>query len=1059
MGLVVYRASAGSGKTFKLVENYFRFLWNDPSNYRHVLAVTFTNKATAEMKQRILEELDKLARKQPSAYFNGENPYEIAEKARQALQGILHDYSHFYVSTIDSFFQRVIRSFLRELSLELDFQLEVDGTAILDESVSRLFMDATPDSLLGQWLVDFVDREMEEDRSWKIEQQIVQLGEKLFTEKYKQIASDIERGLGNKEILKSFKESLEHFYFSFKEEMGKKADKALEIIHKAGLSKENFKGKSRSFVSYFDKIKEGKYEPTRSARDALNNIEKWGDDKTVREIYGELNEVLKETIAYYDQHWKRYHSYQIILKNIGAFGILLDLAGKIKEYKEETRTLLLSDSTVLLWHIIQGAEAPFIYEKAGTFIHSFMIDEFQDTSHFQWMNFRPLLINSLSEGNSCYIVGDVKQSIYRWRNSDWNIMASVLPQDNDIRPKEYIQLDKNYRSPENIVQFNNAFFSQAASFLATQYDIPEFPHDKNLIKNIYSDTVQQRISKKKGYVQFTFVQGENKKETEDKILGKLPDLFKILQDKGYAARDTAILVRKNDEAKQIADYLLRYKRENINENCWDVISDEAIMLSSSYAVCFVTEALQYFIQPSDIVKSTLGVMYKNYLSKSPIDITHEDFAGSFSRFETSVKPVLEEIMKKNYSLVETVEEIIFRFDLQSDKSQLPFLYAFHDRVLDFSLHHSSDPSSFMKWWNNVSDKLTITLNPEMDAVRILTIHKAKGLEFKNVIIPFCMWEFQPGYSQANILWVNTENRGDELLTSYSENIPYVPVAFNAMKDSYFEKEYYQERYMNDIDNLNLMYVAFTRPKENLFVFTKKSKKEINHISTASEIVCKFFDDEKNIENFQKEDNGDFFSYTVGELMHAEILSGERQKTVMEGSSLSRKSMFQPKPLQRYSYREFFISGGKRDLSPVNKGLLMHRLLSEMNTCDDIPRVIQSLVAEGLLEAEEKEILIRDLTAKINGLPQIRSWFSNQWERVRIESAILTPEGLLYRPDRVMINGNSVCAVDYKFGEITSDAHRRQMQRYLALITEMGYEEVKGFLWYYSLNRIDEVEMN
>lgn len=644
--LHVYRASAGSGKTYKLTLEYLKLLLSPvrPNNepilpsernkaFQHILAVTFTNKATEEMKRRIIEKLDILAhRTSESEYLNdllGQDGIpasieKLQKRASEILFTLLHDFSGFNISTIDKFFQQTTRAFTREIGLQGGYNTEIDNSHVLTEAIDRMFFDLeNPENKdLLNWLIRFSEEQVEGGKSWGIQRNIVQLAQEIFKEEYKSHSSEIRHFMADKDLLRAYIKKLNIIKQDFESESRKIARKATEIMKKAGLPPEDLKGGNRSPFKEFSKWADGNIkEPNASFTQLSDNIENWTTKKTspdiitkVREIYPELNEYIKQIIACYNAY-PFYISVMETRRYIYTLGILSDIDKHIQTYEKEHNILLLSDTTELLNRIIDGSDTPFVYEKTGNRIDHFMIDEFQDTSRMQWNNFFPLIKESNDKGGRNLIVGDVKQSIYRWRNSDWKLLNDELG--NQFKKPEELNdhvLGTNWRSCINVIQFNNSFFRKASFLLqeSLQKEIADTPANVHIdseyaekIGKAYRD-IYQHISpknkEKKGHVKVMFLETETEEgekiDWKNRATELLPQTLKELQDKNISLKDIAILVRSKAEGSLVADCLLKAKAEN-NDSTYrfDIISDEAL-----------------FIHNAPIVKLVIGIL--NYLAKS-----------------------------------------------------------------------------------------------------------------------------------------------------------------------------------------------------------------------------------------------------------------------------------------------------------------------------------------------------------------------------------------------------------------------------------------------------------
>ena len=762
----IYKASAGSGKTFRLAGEYIKMLFSDEYEYRHILAVTFTNKATDQMKHRILSELYLLSKHpEKSAYIDEIISYThksaalVAEYAGSVLKRILHDYSAFNISTIDTFFQSVMRSFSRELGRMATYNVEIDDRQIISMVIDRMFLslERSENSRLLDWLIKYSLENIEEGRSWRIKNNILDLSKNLNSESFK-IKNRGKSGYSNPECY-------------------------MEQIQRL---KERIADVERSYESPFArfwKFADGSAVFDTTSYTVLSrmhgNVDEWvkKEDKESREkvldISVELDDVIAEMMQYYRENYRLYATCGKVKKNLSALAILGEVHSNLTLYCRENNILLLSQTNELLHDIIDGSDTPFIYEKVGTWINHFMIDEFQDTSSMQWENFKPLLHNSIAEGNGNLVVGDVKQSIYRWRNSDWNILNSGIMQEFRCNVNT---LSVNWRSSKDLVEFNNGFFGYAALMLEDfycestgtdvdtisgiyNYDVPLARHrDKE-----YADqTVSEKGAKTPGYVELNFT--SDKQMSGEVNSAILLSTVGRLVDKGYPRNSICVLVRSNADAQAAARVLA--------DAGYQVSSAEAFTLSLSDAVLEVVshlETLDEGNQPEEDEK--LGTL--------PL-----------------------------YSLC----EVLIREKLTADqKEDLLFLQSFLDTVLEFSVKNGDNRTAFLKWWHDSGYKTNVQLSQERDAINVMTIHKSKGLEFEAVIIPYFTLPLEPKGKNLPLLWSDVASEAldfDGVLSA---------VYSSKLRDTLFEKEYLDERLNGFVDNLNLAYVAFTRAKRELVV--------------------------------------------------------------------------------------------------------------------------------------------------------------------------------------------------------------------------------------------------
>ncbi len=482
--LNIYKASAGAGKTFALTMEYFKIIFSVPSEYRNILAVTFTNKATEEMKSRIINELHCMAEGRPSGYAPGLKERfgfsddELRNRAKMLRTLLLHDYGRISVTTIDRFFQRIVKSFTKELGIFPGYNVELDSEYVLMKAVDKVMEEVKRNASLRTWIADLMDAKVDEGKSWSIKSRIIDLGEELFRENYMLFDSSVQEKFGDKEFLKTYGAFLQSVIQEYEEGLTRLSREAIGLIEGAGLELRDFRGNKAGCAAHFYKIKNRKFdEITKTVRDSADQMDYWiakDSDGSVKQriesIYPLLNEKLKKCAEIYDTKCRYYLSARQIADNLYQLGILSDLYKEVRAYCDEKGVMLLSDTTHILNVLIAGNDTSFLYEKVGNYYKHLMIDEFQDTSSMQWGNFRPLVVNSLSEGNEAMIVGDVKQSIYRWRNGDWSLLAEGVESEFRRFGTNEVVLGNNWRSAQEIVGFNNLFFRKAATLLKTLFD-------------------------------------------------------------------------------------------------------------------------------------------------------------------------------------------------------------------------------------------------------------------------------------------------------------------------------------------------------------------------------------------------------------------------------------------------------------------------------------------------------------------------------------------------------------------------------------------------------------
>ncbi len=1007
----VYKASAGSGKTHTLTHEYIDLILQDEEAYKHVLAVTFTNKATDEMKQRILEELYKMA---TNASFANSG------MARRVLIKILHDYPAFAVSTIDRFFQGIMRAFARELGRMVTYGVELDAELVRTTAVDNLFadLDKKENSELLGWLIEFSLERIEKGESWRINNDISSLSKSLFSEDFKLKNGNLQFTVQEQmERIRSLKRCIGEILSGFENESVSIGKKALEIMGKHDLSCEDFKGGKNTPFNIFRYISKGERigEPLKSSfENCHNNLDSWYTKSKAaavwrfEEAYNDgLNDLIGNLIELYGQRLQEYATALCVQGNLNSLGILGHVYAYILDYCKEKNVMLLSETTELLGEIIDESDAPFIYEKTGTWINNFMLDEFQDTSLMQWRNFVPLLANSVADGNRNLIVGDVKQSIYRFRNSDWSILESGVDErfGEDVH---YSSLDVNWRSCENIVEFNNSFFEAASTAID--------------LEDIYRDFKQKLPEKGNpgGYIGIDFI---NKKEVEEagvpyeSVMDRLilSNVERLLA-KGYKQKDIGILVRWNSEGAAVAQTLLSAG--------YRVISADSLAISSSAAVTRVVNILKWLADPEDISMSIYSALSGN---NGNLDMLSPEDGERL----------------KNIPLYQCCEEIIRCFLSDKQKEDVAFLQSFLDMVLEYSATHGSNLYAFLKWWGENGMNKSISSPEEQDAIQVMTIHKAKGLAFEVVILPYFNCKLDHSGWRAPLIW-STAASG---LLGYEGPLP---VRYSqALKNTLFSDDYNREKRNVYVDNLNIAYVAFTRPRRELVILAETPvpnkdgslpMQSVAHLLygfvTANNSVFSVKD--SGVREFDVEDvsvQSEFF--TVGE-ESSPLASQPKNYSWLE---LGHQFVT---PLDPARMKTSLQTGSINDeLTLRDNGIIMHDLFAGINSLEDAMKIGDEELGRQIVEILES---VKE-----------RGWFSDKY-KVYKEKSIVTPEGAVYRPDRVLVNGDEAVVVDYKFGEYVpyNRRYHRQVARYMQLLCDMGFAKVEGYLWYVKEAAVEQV---
>lgn len=1076
--LLVYKASAGSGKTFTLAVQYIRQLIEDPYSYRRILAVTFTNKATTEMKERILSQLYGIATslKSSDGYLkeimktSDKSVDEIRRAADTALKNIIHDYSRFRIETIDSFFQSVMRNLARELELGANMTIELNNGDVLSDAVDSMIEKLDRMSPTLYWLLEYIEERIADDKRWNVSSEIKDFGRNIFDEAYIEKGVTLREKLKDTKFIPQYRKKLQEKRESILDTMKGFNEHFQEILKANGLNPTDLKNGARGIGSYFNKIASGKLSNdvrNSTVEKCLEGAENWTTKtspykSTIISLADQvLIQILNDAESTRMSSNKVLNSCDMSLRYLNNLQLLMRIDSEVREQNLNHNRFLLSDTNALLHSIIREGDASFVYEKIGTTIDTVMIDEFQDTSRMQWENFHLLLEESLAQKEGSMIVGDIKQSIYRWRNGDWKILAG-LDKDRSFRLNSKT-LDTNWRSEANIIAFNNDIFTSACKVLNERYKADE-GEDCTQLLDAYSD-VRQKTSKdtKEGYIKLSFLKNSEEHPYADTTMELLAEEVDSLVKKDIRVNDIAILVRKNKSIPAIADYFDK-------NTPYRVVSDEAFRLDASLAVCMLIDGLRYISEPTDrIACARLAVAYQKEILKKDVDYNTvllnsvEDYLPAEFRLlqpELNLMP-LYELLEKLF--------VIFRMDMIEEQDA--YLCAFYDAVTEYMQNNSSELTSFLTYWSETLYARTIP-SGEISGIRILSIHKSKGLEYHTVLLPFCDWKME-NETFNHMLWCKI-NEADADKEPFCE-LDLTPVNYSsAMAESYFSDSYREERLQLWVDNLNLLYVAFTRACKNLIVWCKDEKKDtVSRLLRESidcmkdiKMTCNMAEpDEEDEEN--KEENDEPIVYEYGEI----CISGEKKKSdttnrlvaVPEAVNVKIESLETEIDFKQSNRSADFIRGDEDEEENlrsqyIRQGQLLHTLFASIDTREDLPSAIERLLFEGVIESAEKAEEIRKVAERALNLEEVKDWYSGEWTLYNECSIIYNDEQRKMqtrRPDRVMMKDDEVVVVDFKFGKKKPE-YSTQVREYMSLLSEMGYADIKGYIWYVYSGELENV---
>ena len=1059
MSFTVYRSSAGSGKTYTLVREYLKIILQDTDSFRNILAVTFTNKAAGEMKRRVLECLEELSGPMagqgkasltllPSLVEDTGLPEEeIRKRSAEALKKILHNYSDFAIGTIDSFSHRIIRAFAHDFGLPMNFTVETDADELLETAVDLLLDQAGDDEKLTVLLVNFLENNLEDDKSLAIDKALMEFS-KLLLDEESHIHLHKIRNLGIddfRSIAGFLRKSTREFEKTARDEAGI----AWQAILDSGLDQKAFAGRY-GIPWYFEQLADGRLDNLLSANrlaDLFGNGKlssakaSSADKEKIEQIRPILEMQFRKIQEQLVKSHPLYSLHKILGKTIYPLAVLKNIDRILQEFKKQNNIIHISEFNSRISKIVAGEPVPFIYERLGEKYRHILIDEFQDTSALQWQNFVPLIENSLASGYFNLVVGDGKQAIYRWRNGDVEQFAELPAlkgsrQNRVLRDREEALvrnfteklLDRNYRSGQEIVNFNNDFFR----FLSGYLDEPR--------KKIYEGLEQSANENKAGgYINIYFTAKHEKEEDEedkaadDVVLQRIASDINTCCSDGYAYRDIAILCRANKEASLIARFLI--------EKGIPVVSGESLLLNFSPLVRMLTGLVRYVFGPvnpviqneilynySELIPQ-MKQHYHDWLNKQSDPVNRTKLFDGFLSDRLGVDGVAALKTLPVYDLFIRLTNSFF-----PSSSADPYVQFFLNAALKFSSGKSSSVPDFIEWWDKNGQKQSVVVPSGSDAVQVMTIHKAKGLQFPVVIYPYA------GGSLKNTrayIWADLEH----------DEVPGLPAAImRSTKDvnqTDFADKFTEERQKSILDLLNLLYVVMTRPEQRLYIIPPLPAKKTGDTPSVPNFIKSWLQHKDLWED-------DRFEYEFGS--RGTVIPVIREQVNVLPLPGLRFSEWRDRIRIRSRAPEMW----NLDDPDRNRrfGNVLHTILAGITAEKSAEAMLMGMIGSGLLERSREEE-VRGKLNKILNDPEFAFIFDEQAE-VRPEAEILTSGGHAIRPDRVIIRGRQAIVVDYKTGR-PMEKYKNQLTVYSDYLREMGYTDVKKYLLYLEPEvRLEEV---
>lgn len=1040
----VYKSSAGSGKTFTLVKEFLKLCLksNDVFGFARILAITFTNKATFEMKERIMRALKELSLDLPSAQLlksilleeTSLTAEDLKHKAHQILTAILHNYADFGISTIDRFTHRVIRTFSKDLELSPVFRVELDEKALLIEVIDELVDAIGRDEELTELILKFTFFRMDEEKAWKVDRELLEFAQRILQERAMPYLSEL-RKLDSTDFEKALSQ-YDELTSTFEKELVRIGDVSSALIKQHGIQKESFAGNSKLSV-YFENLAKGELTKITPSNQLQGNIDKgnWYAGKCAADQKGAIDAIKEDLLKYFNEiqelretKYAEYITASEIKKTIHSLSLLNQIERKLSAYKKQEKVLNISDFNRIIADVVIHEPMPFIYERLGDRYRHIMIDEFQDTSVLQFTNLLPLVEDALAKGHENLIVGDAKQAIYRFRGGEVEQFAEMpdyvphYTEDSDIYQERMLSLKRqynentlnyNFRSSVEVVQFNNDFFTY----------VKNWPNVSPKIKSIFNQHEQLLLSdKKRGYVEISFSTGKGKQEKRDAFEAKVLQSIQESIADGYSLKDIAILFRKKEHAENMASFLTEAKLS--------IISSEALKLENDMEVNFLINLSKWIYFPEiHLVQKELieYFFYREQLTGS-LDENLEKYTRSatgISKLFESVGIVFSAEAIKLKSLHEFYESLIRTFSLNEVYSL--YIQTFQDTVLDFAKTIKGTIPQFLEWWEEHKAEVALDIPDELDAITLMTIHKSKGLEFPIVIFPYADQKIEySGAMRKDYLWTKTpENE--------TQPLPYALVEFTKrLADSQLNEVYREELEKKQIDLINVVYVAFTRAVDRLYIHTEESTRKSSELNLPD--LLKGFVNANQLE--EREGRFCIGNAIKKEDTDAVAVSSEDPDTIhLEYLSRPWNSKIR---ISESAHREW--EQGEQ----VQYGILLHEVLGAIHDKKEVEAVLENYVLDGVLSKEQAA----DFQSKINSLlnkPFIELYF-NKSNACRREASILSNEGKLLRPDRVVYLNDKVVVIDYKTGE-KNEAHHQQVNKYIHALKGTTNQPVEGCILY------------
>lgn len=1105
----IYSSSAGSGKTYHLTKEYLKLALQseNPGYYRSILAITFTNDAANEMKERILAAMrnfndaglnpkDKDHSEQLLQTITSEIEVEypgqaidkeiIRRRAHRTFEQILYNYSEFAVSTIDAFVNKVVTAFTRELNIPYNFEVDLDTTTLLQTAVSLLLdkVNNQPENqLLSQILERYALEKADEGKSWNnLPAELEQFGQYLLNEQVYEAVTELQRFK-----LEDFQKIRKDLYAQKKEieeTALKVAQTTLDLFQDHQIEPDHLYRKAQGIYGYFQKYLNGNlFNAPNSYVGQVINDEKWYGTKIPKDVEIRIDGIQNQISQYYYQleimRLEQGPQYVLIgemLKNLYQVSVLNELEKCIQDIKRDKNLVHISEFNKRITDIVLKEPVPFIYERLGEKYNHILIDEFQDTSSLQWNNLLPLIENSLASGHFNMAVGDAKQAIYRWRGGDMEQILHLYKRNSpalyrnrrheDLLADRYDTLDlsltpadlnTNYRSTTEIIQFNNELFG----FISEAYG--EYP----MLQSIYDEKFKQEVPNGKGrtggHIQLLFTHnedinyrhhpdsGERTQELyegytqpesltyQESTLNITLQLIREVMANGYEWQDIAILCRYNKHSKLVANFL--------KERKFDIISQDSLSLQFAEVVNLVVSLFRVFNRPDDtlaraeamylICKVVRQVTPDNEMTTAIANIANAPDNQAFFDKLRDFGFDLEERETGNLSIYELTEKLIRIFDLLDKNNECEYVFRFLDLVLEYSLNNSNNLNNFLEYWESHKEKLSINSPKNRNAITITSIHKAKGLAYPVVIIPFADWSLEPKTSQ--LLW--------SVLPSHLSVATHLPTAVvplsSRLINTPLQEHYHQELEKTFIEGLNMLYVGLTRPQDRLYLIGQKKdfrpdrpKKNISYLLYQYLLQKEIWQEDQ-------------LCYQLAQGLPTQQSSTKKQDAVFNLDMFASYNWGRRLRLKQHANNVFDFATQQEHRKWSRK---LHYALSRITTAKELTFSLKQLVNEGIISSKEIPEL-QSLLLRIVQHPELKHYFSEQ-VAIEKEREILNVKASRYKPDRIIFDGTKVVLIDFKAPPLEQE-HKDNLNFYASLFKELLYADVECILYYFDVEEIEK----